>query len=99
VVFGCGHSNRGLFHGAAGLLGLGRGALSFASQLRAVYGHAFSYCLVDHGSSVGSKIVFGDDDALLGHPRLNYTACAPSAAAAADTFYYVQLKGVLVGGE
>ncbi|BAF08576.1 aspartyl protease family protein 2 [Oryza sativa Japonica Group] len=99
VVFGCGHSNRGLFHGAAGLLGLGRGALSFASQLRAVYGHAFSYCLVDHGSSVGSKIVFGDDDALLGHPRLNYTAFAPSAAAAADTFYYVQLKGVLVGGE
>ncbi|XP_052141468.1 aspartyl protease family protein 2 [Oryza glaberrima] len=99
VVLGCGHSNRGLFHGAAGLLGLGRGALSFASQLRAVYGHAFSYCLVDHGSSVGSKIVFGDDDALLGHPRLNYTAFAPSAAAAADTFYYVQLKGVLVGGE
>ncbi|KAF0891373.1 hypothetical protein E2562_009809 [Oryza meyeriana var. granulata] len=100
VVFGCGHWNRGLFHGAAGLLGLGRGALSFASQLRAVYGHAFSYCLVDHGSSVGSKIVFGDDDVLLGHPRLNYTAFAPPAAAsAADTFYYVQLKGVLVGGE
>ncbi|XP_040376762.1 protein ASPARTIC PROTEASE IN GUARD CELL 1 [Oryza brachyantha] len=100
VVFGCGHWNRGLFHGAAGLLGLGRGALSFASQLRAVYGHAFSYCLVDHGSSVGSKIVFGDDDALLGHPRLNYTAFSPPAAASAgDTFYYVQLKGVLVGGE
>uniref|UniRef100_J3LC71 Peptidase A1 domain-containing protein n=1 Tax=Oryza brachyantha TaxID=4533 RepID=J3LC71_ORYBR len=69
-------------------------------NLRAVYGHAFSYCLVDHGSSVGSKIVFGDDDALLGHPRLNYTAFSPPAAASAgDTFYYVQLKGVLVGGE
>lgn len=27
VMFGCGHWNRGLFHGAAGLLGLGRGPL------------------------------------------------------------------------
>ncbi|KAL6633922.1 hypothetical protein ACP70R_026593 [Stipagrostis hirtigluma subsp. patula] len=97
VVFGCGHSNRGLFHGAAGLLGLGRGPLSFASQLRAVYGHAFSYCLVDHGSDVGSKIVFGEDAVLLAHPQLKYTAFAP--AGAPDTFYYVKVKGVLVGGE
>ena len=101
VVFGCGHWNRGLFHGAAGLLGLGRGPLSFASQLRAVYGHTFSYCLVDHGSDVASKVVFGEDDALAlaaAHPQLNYTAFAP-ASSPADTFYYVKLKGVLVGGE
>ncbi|CAN6272489.1 unnamed protein product [Urochloa humidicola] len=98
VVFGCGHRNRGLFHGAAGLLGLGRGPLSFASQLRAVYGHTFSYCLVDHGSDAASKVVFGEDPLLLAHPRLNYTAfAAPSSPA--DTFYYVQLKSVLVGGE
>ena len=104
VVFGCGHRNRGLFHGAAGLLGLGRGPLSFASQLRAVYGHTFSYCLVDHGSDVGSKVVFGEDDdalALAAHPQLKYTAFAPasSSSSPADTFYYVKLKGVLVGGE
>jgi hypothetical protein len=100
VAFGCGHWNRGLFHGAAGLLGLGRGPLSFASQLRGVYGHAFSYCLVDHGSAVGSKIVFGDDNVLLAHPQLNYTAFAPAATAdSADTFYYVRLKAILVGGE
>lgn len=102
VVFGCGHWNRGLFHGAAGLLGLGRGPLSFASQLRAVYGHTFSYCLVDHGSDVASKVVFGEDDDALAlsaaHPQLNYTAFAP-ASSPADTFYYVKLKGVLVGGE
>lgn len=98
VAFGCGHQNRGLFHGAAGLLGLGRGPLSFASQLRGVYGgHAFSYCLVEHGSAAGSKIIFGHDDALLAHPQLNYTAFAP--ATDADTFYYLQLKSVLVGGE
>ncbi|XP_062223433.1 aspartic proteinase nepenthesin-2-like [Phragmites australis] len=99
VVFGCGHWNRGLFHGAAGLLGLGRGPLSFVSQLRAVYGHVFSYCLVDHGSDVASKIVFGEDAALLAHPQLNYTAFAPSASTSADTFYYIKLKAVLVGGE
>ncbi|TVU02250.1 hypothetical protein EJB05_52244, partial [Eragrostis curvula] len=100
VVFGCGHWNRGLFHGAAGLLGLGRGPLSFASQLRAVYGHAFSYCLVDHGSDVASKIVFGDDPVLLAHPQLNYTSFAtPSPSSSDTTFYYVKLKGVLVGGE
>lgn len=100
VVFGCGHWNRGLFHGAAGLLGLGRGPLSFASQLRGVYGHAFSYCLVEHGSDAGSKIMFGDDPALRAHPRLNYTSFAPaSSSPATDTFYYVNLKSVLVGGE
>ncbi|WVZ73730.1 hypothetical protein U9M48_022008 [Paspalum notatum var. saurae] len=98
VVFGCGHWNRGLFHGAAGLLGLGRGPLSFASQLRAVYGHTFSYCLVDHGSDVASKVVFGEDALLLAHPQLKYTAFAPTSSPA-DTFYYVNLKGVLVGGE
>ncbi|KAI3513887.1 hypothetical protein L1887_12108 [Cichorium endivia] len=60
VMFGCGHWNRGLFHGAAGLLGLGRGPLSFASQLQSLYGHSFSYCLVDreNNSSVSSKLIF-----------------------------------------
>ncbi|GJN19684.1 hypothetical protein PR202_gb06985 [Eleusine coracana subsp. coracana] len=97
VVLGCGHWNRGLFHGAGGLLGLGRGPLSFASQLRAAYGHAaFSYCLVDHGSDAASTIVFGGDDDLA-HPHLNYTAFSPSSTS--DTFYYVQLQAVLVGGE
>ncbi|CAD6218168.1 unnamed protein product [Miscanthus lutarioriparius] len=99
VVFGCGHPNRGLLHGAAGLLGLGRGSLSFASQLCAVYGHTFSYCLVNHGSDVGSKVVFGEDALVLAaHPQLKYSAFA-AASSPADTFYYVKLKGVLVGGE
>jgi hypothetical protein len=95
VVFGCSHRNRGLFHGAARLLGLGRGPLSFASQLRAVYGHTFSYCLVDHGSDVTSKVVFGDDEVLLvTHPRLNYTTFALTSSLA-DTFYYIQLRACL----
>ncbi|XP_050379859.1 uncharacterized protein LOC126797243 [Argentina anserina] len=101
VMFGCGHWNRGLFHGAAGLLGLGRGPLSFASQLQSLYGHSFSYCLVDRNSdtNVSSKLIFGEDKALLSHPQLNYTSLVAGIDNPVDTFYYVQIKSILVGGE
>lgn len=101
VMFGCGHWNRGLFHGAAGLLGLGRGPLSFSSQLQALYGHSFSYCLVDRNSntSVSSKLIFGEDKDLLSHPNLNFTTFVAGKENPVDTFYYVQIKSILVGGE
>ncbi|KAK1298349.1 Protein ASPARTIC PROTEASE IN GUARD CELL 1 [Acorus calamus] len=100
-MFGCGHWNRGLFHGAAGLLGLGRGPLSFASQMRSLYGHAFSYCLVDRDAdlSVSSKLVFGEDPGLLAHPNLNYTSFVAGSENPVDTFYYVDVKTIMVGGE
>lgn len=100
VIFGCGHANRGLFHGAAGLLGLGRGQLSFASQLRELYRHKFSYCLVDRDSnaSVSSTLVFGEDHRLAAHHDLRYTALVHTANAV-DTFYYVRIAAVTVGGE
>jgi aspartyl protease family protein len=63
-----------------------------------MYGHTFSYCLVEHGSDADSKVVFGEDDLVLAHPQLKYTAFTPTSSPA-DTFYYVKLKGVLVGGE
>ncbi|XP_027368571.1 aspartyl protease family protein 2-like [Abrus precatorius] len=101
VMFGCGHWNRGLFHGAAGLLGLGRGPLSFASQLQSLYGHSFSYCLVDRNSnaSVSSKLIFGEDKELLGHPNLNFTSFVGGKENPVDTFYYVQIKSVMVDDE
>jgi len=100
VIFGCGHANRGLFHGAAGLLGLGRGQLSFASQLRELYGHKFSYCLVDRDSnaSVSSTLVFGEDERLAAHRDLQYTALVQTANSV-DTFYYVRIAAATVGGE
>ncbi|CAA6671270.1 unnamed protein product [Spirodela intermedia] len=100
VIFGCGHWNKGLFHGAAGLLGLGRGPLSFFSQLRSLYGGVFSYCLVDRNSdlSVSSKLLFGEDRRLMAHPELNFTAFAAGKEKPADTFYYVRIQGVKVGG-
>jgi hypothetical protein len=103
VMFGCGHWNRGLFHGAAGLLGLGRGPLSFSSQIQNLYGHSsFSYCLVDRNSnvSVTSKLIFGEDEQLLSHPQLNFTSFVqPKNQNMVDTFYYVQIKSIVVGGQ
>ncbi|KAF5481516.1 hypothetical protein F2P56_002158 [Juglans regia] len=101
VMFGCGHWNRGLFHGAAGLLGLGRGPLSFSSQLQSLYGHSFSYCLVDRNSdaNVSSKLIFGEDKELLSNPNLNFTSFVAGKENPADTFYYVQIKSIVVGGE
>ncbi|XP_028793630.1 aspartyl protease family protein 2 [Neltuma alba] len=99
VMFGCGHWNRGLFQGAAGLLGLGRGPLSFASQLQSLYGHSFSYCLVDRNSNSSSKLIFGEDKKLLSNPNLNFTSFVGGKENPVDTFYYVQIKAVMVGGE
>lgn len=94
VALGCGHDNEGLFVGAAGLLGLGRGKLSFPAQTGDRFGWKFSYCLVDRtASSKPSSVVFGGSGAprtavytpLISNPKL-------------DTFYYVELVGISVGG-
>ncbi|XP_073126300.1 aspartyl protease family protein 2-like [Henckelia pumila] len=94
VALGCGHDNEGLFVGAAGLLGLGRGKLSFPTQAGRRFGDKFSYCLVDRSaSSKPSYLMFGESSVsrkaiftpLVTNPKL-------------DTFYYVGLNGISVGG-
>ncbi|KAK7358296.1 hypothetical protein VNO77_00223 [Canavalia gladiata] len=90
VVMGCGHFNLGLFRGAAGVLGLGGGPLSFTTQIKAT---SFSYCLVNRDSDKSSTLEFNStrpNDSvttkLLRNPNLS-------------TFYYVELVGVSVGGQ
>ncbi|KAF8389543.1 hypothetical protein HHK36_024058 [Tetracentron sinense] len=93
VAIGCGHRNRGMFVGAAGLLGLGGGSMSFVGQLGGQTGGAFSYCLVSRGTASYGSLIFGRATMpvgaawvpLLRNPR------APS-------FYYVGLSGLGVGG-
>ncbi|KAF5467630.1 hypothetical protein F2P56_011863 [Juglans regia] len=90
VAIGCGHNNEGLFIGAAGLLGLGGGSLSFPSQLNA---SSFSYCLVDRDSDSASTLEFHSTiprDAITAPLRRN-----PQL----DTFYYLGMTGISVGGE
>ncbi|KAM7508563.1 hypothetical protein LguiA_019016 [Lonicera macranthoides] len=94
IALGCGHDNEGLFIGADGLLGLGRGKLSFPSQAGFRFGSKFSYCLVDRSSSSKSSwLIFGDSAVsrnsvftpLLTNPKL-------------PSFYYIGLNGISVEG-
>ncbi|XP_044488877.1 protein ASPARTIC PROTEASE IN GUARD CELL 2-like [Mangifera indica] len=93
LAIGCGHRNQGMFVGAAGLLGLGGGSLSFVGQLGGQTGGAFSYCLVSRGTGASGSLEFG-------HGAL------PAGAAwvtlvrnpQATSFYYVGLSGLGVGG-
>ncbi|KAG2595799.1 protein ASPARTIC PROTEASE IN GUARD CELL 1-like [Panicum virgatum] len=91
VAIGCGHDNEGLFVGAAGLLALGGGPLSFPSQISAA---TFSYCLVDRDSPAASTLQFGDGAAEAG------TVTAPLLRSPrTSTFYYVAMTGISVGGQ
>ena len=90
VAIGCGHNNEGLFIGAAGLLGLGGGKLSLPSQLNAT---SFSYCLVDRDSDSASTLEFNS-------PLPPNAVTAPlHRNPKLDTFYYVGVSGLSVGGE
>ncbi|GKV43938.1 hypothetical protein SLEP1_g51171 [Rubroshorea leprosula] len=89
IAIGCGHNNEGLFTGAAGLLGLGGGSLSFPSQLNA---STFSYCLVDRDTDSASTLEFNS-------PLPANAVTAPLLRnAQLDTFLYVGLTGISVGG-
>ncbi|KAL6614602.1 hypothetical protein ACP70R_036872 [Stipagrostis hirtigluma subsp. patula] len=97
VTLGCGHDNRGLFNSASGLLGLGRGKLSFSAQLAAAYGRVFAYCLGDRSPRVStggsSHLVFGRA------PEPPSTAFTPLRAnPRLPSLYYVDLAGFSVGG-
>ncbi|GJN17851.1 hypothetical protein PR202_gb04953 [Eleusine coracana subsp. coracana] len=66
VTIGCGRDNEGLLGAAAGVLGVGRGVLSFPTQLAAAtnnaYARVFSYCLGDRDARAetsSSYLVFG----------------------------------------
>ncbi|KAL5982996.1 Protein ASPARTIC PROTEASE IN GUARD CELL 2 [Asimina triloba] len=93
VAIGCGHRNRGLFFGAAGLLGLGGGSMSFVGQLGGQVGGAFGYCLVSRGADSFGSLIFGRSSmpvgaawvTLLRNPRV-------------PSYYYVGLVGLGVGG-
>lgn len=90
IAIGCGHNNEGLFVGAAGLLGLGGGSLSLPAQFNA---SSFSYCLVDRDSGSNSTLEFESPT------PLNAVTAPLRRNPGLDTFYYVELNGLSVGGE
>ena len=90
IALGCGHDNEGLFVGAAGLLGLGGGSLSLPSQTKA---SSFSYCLVDRDSGRSSTLEFNSA------PPADSVTTSLLKNSKLDTFYYVGLTGMSVGGQ
>lgn len=96
-VFGCGRSNRGLFGGTSGLLGLGRTPLSLISQTRARFGGVFSYCLPSKASNSSGNLVLGDDpSSYKNRTPIAYTRMVPGPPQA--PFYVVNQTGMRVGG-
>ncbi|KAH7426656.1 hypothetical protein KP509_10G010900 [Ceratopteris richardii] len=103
VLMGCGHDNEGLFVGEAGLLGLGRGTLSFASQVASRTGGVFSYCLPSWNAASMGSLTFGpptpsSSSAADGAGRV-YSPLLTNPQRDLATFYYVQLVGVSVDGQ
>ncbi|KAG0625877.1 hypothetical protein M758_2G086000 [Ceratodon purpureus] len=96
IPLGCGHDNEGYFVGAAGLLGLGKGPLSFPNQVDPQNGGRFSYCLTDRDSdsSERSTLVFGDAAVSSSGARFTPQASNPRVS----TFYYLKMTGISVGG-
>ncbi|GLJ49843.1 hypothetical protein SUGI_1059210 [Cryptomeria japonica] len=105
VAFGCGMKSSGpsftgpTFAGVHGVLGLGKGPISFTSQLGKLVGNRFSYCLVDYTISPPQTSYL-----VLGQPPLrrslmksmSYTPFLRNRFA--ETFYYVGIKQVFVEG-
>lgn len=100
--FGCGLKNKGTFGGVDGLVGLGRGPISFPSQIAPYLNNnkKFSYCLVDKSRNVTatSPIIFGED-AMPTNSSTVYTPLLSPFNTSQVPFYYLNLQGISVGGE
>lgn len=81
------------FSGACGVLGLGRGPISFSTQLGRIYGNIFSYCLMDYTLSPPpiSFLTIGnaENDSVLHFTPLVTNPLSP-------TFYYITIKYVYI---
>ncbi|CAI9784767.1 unnamed protein product [Fraxinus pennsylvanica] len=88
--FGCGQNNQGLFGNTAGLLGLGRDALSIVSQTAQRYGKYFSYCLPSSSSSTG-HLTFGKGGV---SRNMKFT---PFVGSQSTSFYFIDILGISVG--
>ncbi|KAF8412596.1 hypothetical protein HHK36_000565 [Tetracentron sinense] len=94
IVFGCGHNNEGAFSShESGIVGLGGGALSLASQLGSKIDGKFSYCLVPIFENSTSKLNFGSEAVISGEGAVS-TSLVPKYPV---TYYYLSLKGISVG--
>ncbi|KAG6601719.1 Aspartic proteinase CDR1, partial [Cucurbita argyrosperma subsp. sororia] len=97
VVFGCGHNNSGTFNAnEMGLIGFGRGAISFVSQIGpSVGGRKFSLCLMPYNTDprISSSLSIGSGSEVKG-PRV---IIAQLVRTSDQTSYSLTLTGISVG--
>ncbi|KAK2658698.1 hypothetical protein Ddye_005231 [Dipteronia dyeriana] len=94
-LFGCGQYNKGLFGGAAGLIGLGRDALSLVSQTSGKYNKIFSYCLPSSSSSTG-HLTLGNGGGGISN-SVKFTPL--STMSQRPSLYGLDVTGISVGGQ
>ncbi|XP_057810113.1 aspartyl protease family protein 2 [Salvia miltiorrhiza] len=98
--FGCGFWNSGpsisgpSFNGGDGVLGLGRGPISFPSQLGRDFGHKFSYCLMDYTLSPPPTSYLLIGGAAAAKSKLSYTPLLINPLS--PTFYYIRIESVSI---
>ncbi|CAI9785344.1 unnamed protein product [Fraxinus pennsylvanica] len=95
LSFGCGFNNSGpSVSGPSfnGVMGLGRGPISFFSQLGREFGHKFSYCLMDYTISpppTSYLLIGGAKRSKLSYTPLLINPLSP-------TFYYIGIETVFI---
>jgi len=99
IAFGCGTSNQGNGFGqGAGLVGFGRGPISFISQVGPSVGNMFSYCLtsITDSPSKTSPLLIGQSASLSAN---TFSSTPLIQSSAQPTFYYLSLEGISFGGK
>ncbi|XP_022976385.1 aspartic proteinase CDR1-like [Cucurbita maxima] len=96
VVFGCGHNNSGTFNAnEMGLIGFGRGAISFVSQIGpSVGGRKFSICLMPYNTDprISSSLSIGSGSEVKGPGVIT----AQLVRTSDQTSYSLTLTGISV---
>ncbi|KAK1416170.1 hypothetical protein QVD17_31958 [Tagetes erecta] len=101
LAFGCGFKVSGPsvsgpgFHGAQGVMGLGRGPVSFVTQLGPRFGKKFSYCLKDYTiiPPPTSYLMIGTDPDPE-NSKLKYTPLQTNTLL--SPFYYIGIQNVYI---
>ncbi|KAE9621357.1 hypothetical protein Lal_00016949 [Lupinus albus] len=97
IIFGCGYRNEGTFNGQMmGIVGLGRGSLSFISQIGPSFGgRRFSHCLVPYDTDflIPSVMSFGSGSEVVGDGVVS----TPLFQNGNAPYYFVTLEGFSVG--
>lgn len=99
IAFGCGTDNEGSGFGqGGGLVGFGRGPLSFISQIGPSVGNKFSYCLVSvtDSRSKTSPLLIGQGASLNSN---TFSSTPLMQSSSQPTFYYLSLEGISYGGK